>query len=300
MTSNTTPNPGDGDAQTASAKPLGLDHARIHVDGKAFVGRVTGAESDLHELPFVTHDADNKVTSYWRRSEPEGEDDGAIGQTWAWWTIWYLRKHGLDGSNLLPDIFGELVKNGSVDTREIAFVGVLGEYIATGRADLVPDVVAMHNDDVPPITRHAGVPEPDPVLPRVADFWKAHQEKQATWKAWKTRRAEVEAMPDCPPKAVPAFDKAGSDRWDAFMEDKGVFRLFDIANDANRRSGAAANAVFATPAQTIQGAIEKVKIARLVTDLTEGAETGDADLAAFQENEAPWIDNAIADLERLA
>ena len=103
-----------------------------------------------------------------------------------------------------------------------------------------------------------------------------------------------------PQSAHPAFDKAASDRWEAFMDEKGNSRLFEISNAANRRSGAAANVVFAAPAHTIRGATEKMKIARLASGIGEGSGTGDVDLAAFQDNDAPWIDNAIADLERLA
>ncbi len=141
--------------------------------------------------------------------------------------------------------------------------------------------------------------EPE-LLARVAKFWEAHREKQATWKAWQTRRAEVEAMPECPPMAVPAFDKAGSDRWEAFMKAKGATRLSRIANAANRRSGKAVHAVFATPANTIRGAVEKLKIARIVIGIGDGDETADIDLEGFQDRKAPWIDNAIGDLERLA
>lgn len=104
--------------------------------------------------------------------------------------------------------------------------------------------------------------------------------------------------------AVPAFDKAfdkaASDRREAFMDDKGASRLWDISNNTNKRSGAAANAVFATPAQTIRGAVEKLKITRLVACTGDGAEADDVDLEVFQDRSAPWIDNAIADLERLA
>ena len=44
----------------------------------------------------------------------------------------------------------------------------------------------------------------------------------------------------------------------------------------------------------------KLKIARLASGIGEGSGTGDIDLAAFQDHAAPWIDNAIGDLERLA
>ena len=56
----------------------------------------------------------------------------------------------------------------------------------------------------------------------------------------------------------------------------------------------------ATPAKTIHGIVEKLKLARGVTGIGDGSAPADIDLIAFQDNEAPWIDSAIADLERLA
>ena len=62
--------------------------------------------------------------------------------------------------------------------------------------------------------------------------------------------------------------------------------------------GAAANAVFAIPAQTVRGAYEKLRIVSLATGT--GAQDANEDLAYSQDHDAPWIDNALADLERLA
>ncbi len=138
------------------------------------------------------------------------------------------------------------------------------------------------------------------LLARVAEFYSALEKHNIASEAWHTRHAEAEAMPDCPPHAAPAFDKAGSDRWNAFMKAKGVFKLSNKSNAAGRAMGKAANRVFATPAHTYRGAVEKVKIAYLATGDEEGSGTGDADLAAYQDLESPWMANAIADLERLA
>ena len=107
-------------------------------------------------------------------------------------------------------------------------------------------------------------------------------------------------MPDCPPDAIPAFDKAGHDRWWAFMKAQGVWKLADKTNAAGGAMGKAVNRVFAIPARTYRGAIEKVKIAYIATGDGDGTYTGDADLDAYQDDENPWMANAIADLERLA
>ena len=54
-------------------------------------------------------------------------------------------------------------------------------------------------------------------------------------------------MPDCPPDAIPAFDKAGHDRWWAFMKAQGVWKLADKTNAAGRAMGKAANRVLYQP-----------------------------------------------------
>ena len=130
------------------------------------------------------------------------------------------------------------------------------------------------------------------LIARVAEFYPALEKHNIAAEAWATRRTEADAMPDCPPDAIPADDKAAHDRWHAFMKAKGVWKLSDKTNAAGRAMGKAANRVFVIPARTYRGAVEKVKIAYLAT--------GDADLDAYQDFENPWMANAIADLERLA
>ncbi len=139
------------------------------------------------------------------------------------------------------------------------------------------------------------------LLARVAEFYPALERHNSAVEASSTRRAEAEGMPDCPPFAVPAADgQVVNDRWDAFMKAQGVWKLSDKANAAGRALGKAAKRVFAIPARTYEGAVEKVKIAYLATGDGEGTGTGDGDLEAYQDIESPWMANAIADLERLA
>ncbi len=138
------------------------------------------------------------------------------------------------------------------------------------------------------------------LLARVAELYPALEKHNIVSEAWHARHAEAEAMPDCPPYDTPASDRAAHDRWWAFMKAKGVFKLCDQSNAAGRRMGKAANAVFAIPARTYEGAVEKVKIAYIATGDGDGTYTGDVDLDAYQDFETPWMANAIADLDRLA
>ncbi len=131
------------------------------------------------------------------------------------------------------------------------------------------------------------------LLARVAEFYPTLKKHNIAAEASHTRRAAAEAMPDCPPYAT-------DDGWDAFMEAQGVWGLYDKRDAASRAMGKAANRVFAVPARTYPGAVEKVKIAYLATGDGDGTYTGDADLDAYQDFENPWMANAIADLERLA
>ena len=171
----------------------------------------------------------------------------------------------------------------SLDTRHFKTVMAFLEAVVGGEA--------------PAIDNH---PDAE-LLARVAEFYPALEKHNITNEAWHSRYGEAEAMPDCPPHAgPPVFDRAGHDRWHAFMKAKGVWKLADKANAANRALGKAANRVFATPARTYPGAAEKVKIAYLATGDGEGTCTGDGDLSAYQDDENPWMKNAIADLERVA
>ncbi len=59
--------------------------------------------------------------------------------------------------------------------------------------------------------------------------------------------------------------------------------------------------MFAIPAQTLWGATEKLKIVRMaVGNSYDAFGTGDEDLDVFQDLEAPWFGDVIADFERLA
>jgi hypothetical protein len=58
------------------------------------------------------------------------------------------------------------------------------------------------------------------------------------------------------------------------------------------------NAAFATPAETLSGAVEKLRIPRPA--LGEFQQEGADELECFQDYDDPWFPRVIADLERLA
>ncbi len=140
------------------------------------------------------------------------------------------------------------------------------------------------------------------LLARVGKFWPTYEAHEQVSDAWHTRFSEVEAMPDCPKfdasVSMEEHQKIGR-RFDAFRVAHGVDQLADASNRAGKIMGAAANAVFAIPAQTPRGVYEKMKIVRMVVGIGDGPE-GDDGLDCYQDYDAPWIDNALADLERLA
>ena len=76
------------------------------------------------------------------------------------------------------------------------------------------------------------------------------------------------------------------------MDKHGVSVLWDEENSHNERCGALVRCVFETPATTLPGIIEKLKIVGLAVD--------DEDLRAWQNLEDPWMAKVIRDLERLA
>jgi hypothetical protein len=123
-----------------------------------------------------------------------------------------------------------------------------------------------------------------------------HRGYQTTQKArdelWRMR-TQLEAMPDYPGTDVP------HDIWKAFMDKHGETPLWDKVCLLDERSGALAKELFDTPANTLPGVIEKLKISYMVNGDGEGADNGDADLDAYQV-EDPWMPKVIRDLERLA
>lgn len=139
------------------------------------------------------------------------------------------------------------------------------------------------------------------LLHHVAEFYRLDEETEDASTAWHEARARADALPGCPPTALPRDDREGYARWRAFMEKHGVLKRADRAHELNKQRGAAANAIFAMPASTIQGAMEKIKIVRLaIGDIGDLDDGGAPDLECFQNHAKPWFALAVRDLERLA
>ena len=146
----------------------------------------------------------------------------------------------------------------------------------------------------------AAAPDADAeLLARVETFRRCHDEAVKTSEQWTSEKERVEALSDCPPYVTPAEDQKGFNRREAFMKRHGVRRLADRANQVHEQQGVAANAVFDLPAQTLQGAVEKLKIAYLAVGDGDGS-GADEDLEVFQDLDNSWLANAIRDFERLA
>ncbi len=131
------------------------------------------------------------------------------------------------------------------------------------------------------------------LLARIEQFHDVYGELQDVWGKHQAHRASVEAMPDCP--QIPFY----RDR-NAFLKAHDAYRGWEQGNRLNEQTGALAKTIFGTPAQTAKGALEKLKIAYLAVGDGGGTDTGDNELEAFQDLDAPWMKAVIADLERLS
>ena len=86
-------------------------------------------------------------------------------------------------------------------------------------------------------------------------------------------------------------------RQDELDELHGYDAAYDVWNAAAKVAKEAVAAVFAMPANTLPGVLGKL---RLVSRAYLDGYEGDADMVCWQDDEAPWIDLVLADLERLA
>ena len=137
------------------------------------------------------------------------------------------------------------------------------------------------------------------LLGLIADFHKAYSETPAARDKWTAEKGRVEALPDCPSFVAPALDQAGYDRHCAFMKEHGVTALYDRFNELEGHAGALANQIFATPAYTLVGAVEKLKIVRLARG--DDGDTADNDLEAYQyDSQERWFAGVMRDFDRLA
>ena len=135
------------------------------------------------------------------------------------------------------------------------------------------------------------------LLSRIEAFWAAHKGATDTNKKWLAEAERVEALPGCPPLTYPTPTEEDWRRWRVFMRSHGIDALADAANKANKRQGKAVKAAFDTPAKTCQGVLAKLKIVEVAYG--NGESGGDVDLECWQDQDAPWLENAIGDFERL-
>ncbi len=138
---------------------------------------------------------------------------------------------------------------------------------------------------------------------RLAHFHDAYRKAEAAGAACVALRKQLEALPFCPERVDPHSEpferwKRYDERWGRYMEQGGYGRLIEQSGVLMDNAGEAANAVFDTPANTLPGAIEKLKIAYMVNGDGNGAPDGDAELDVYQV-EDPWMPKVIRDLERL-
>ena len=130
----------------------------------------------------------------------------------------------------------------------------------------------------------------------IGEFQRLYAEFNAAREECASERERVDALPDCPPMIAPAFDLAAWERHTAFWKAHGLDQRYDRSNALHTRLALICNKVFATPAQTNRGALEKLKIVYMAI----GNHDGDIDLDACQPDSAPyWFETAIADLERI-
>ena len=151
-------------------------------------------------------------------------------------------------------------------------------------------------------TAVAAQPQADvDLLARVEQFNDLYEASCSAWEKQHAHRARIKAMPECPdandwhdPVDAPARHRAHTE----FLDAHGFHAFYVEANNLNNQAGALAITIFQTPAKTVRGVAEKVRILYLARGHFDGE--GDDDLESFQDAEnSPWFGAVIADLERL-
>ena len=132
------------------------------------------------------------------------------------------------------------------------------------------------------------------LLARIGQFHVLYRKWRAMWAKQQAHRARIEAMPDCP---QPDGTVKGAQAYFAFLDAHDAHRYYDESGRLGEPTGALANAIFETPANTVEGAFEKLKIAHLA--IGRWPDDGDEGLEAYQTLDAPWMEIVLADFERL-
>ena len=126
-----------------------------------------------------------------------------------------------------------------------------------------------------------------------ASFHRTYQTGAEAKEGFCRARRDVEALPGCP-------SLADYEAWQALMIKHGEHALYHEWCGLIEQCGKLARAIFETPATTLGGTIEKLRIAHLAVGDGFSVSTGDHDLACCQDRTSPWMESVIRDLERLA
>ena len=143
----------------------------------------------------------------------------------------------------------------------------------------------------------AGVPgtvqgEDAALLVRLGQFPELHGRWTRMWEKAQSHRAAIEAMLECP-------DRSDYRARDVFLKGHDFLRYYDEAEKADKPVGLLLQAIFETPAQTVEGVLGKVRILYIARGDYDGQV--DESLEAHQDDEDhPWFGSIVADLERLA
>ena len=147
----------------------------------------------------------------------------------------------------------------------------------------------------------AGVPgaaqgEDAVLLAQVARFHELYGEWQRVWAKQAEHRARIKAMPDCPKLDCTV---EGYQAYFAFLEAHDAYGDGVELNSLADLAGALGNAIIETPAQTLKGAVEKLKIARIAVGSYGCPDDGDEALEAYHDWERPWLETVAKDFDRL-
>jgi hypothetical protein len=129
------------------------------------------------------------------------------------------------------------------------------------------------------------------LLARVEQSTDLYDRWACMWERAHKHRAAIEALPDCP-----GFSDYRAR--DAFLKARDYLKYWREANELGEPLGALTNAIFETPAQTVEGVLAKIRILYVARGDYDGVGN---DYECFQDDKnGSWFSSVIADLERLA
>ena len=146
--------------------------------------------------------------------------------------------------------------------------------------------------------------EPDAELMRlIAEFEATYAASNRVHETYHREKDRITALPDCPPEVLPITDREAHERREDFFDRHGADALHNEMSKLGRFAGALAYQIFATPAHTLIGAVEKLKILRLA--LGDEPHEGDNDLACYicdsvEQREESWFASVMKDFDRLS